>query len=203
MEKYIIAIIVGYLVGSINPAYFIGKLNGFDIRERGTGNAGASNIKTQLGWKAFFFVAVYDALKAFICMMVVYYLYPEDMVLRVLIGCAAVLGHLFPFYLNFKGGKGFATCIGIGFAFNWKLFLIIFVVSLVLAFITNWIVTATFTYMAALPIVSIISHEHYLIIISFLIISLIMFYKHIPNINRVLNDGEVGINGKLVKLKRD
>lgn len=201
MAKYIIAIIIGYLVGSVNPAYFLGKMHGFDIREKGTGNAGASNIKMQLGWGAFFTVAIYDALKAFICMMVVQFMYPGDVVLKVIIGCAAVLGHLFPFYLNFKGGKGFAACIGIGFAFNWKVFIIIFVVSLVLAYITNWIVTATFTYMAALPIFSLIHHEHYAIILAFLVISLIMFYKHIPNVKRVLNEGEVGINGKLVKIK--
>lgn len=201
MNKYLTVILIGYLVGSVNPAYILGKLNGFDIREKGTGNAGASNIKMQLGWSAFFIVAIYDALKAFICMMIVSYIYPGDIVLKVLVGCAAVIGHMFPFYLNFKGGKGFASCIGIGFAFNYKIFIIVFILALILAFITNWIVTGTLTYMFALPIITFVTNEHYIITISFLLVSLIMLYKHIPNIKRILHEGETGINGKLVKIK--
>lgn len=193
---YIIAIVIGYLLGSVNPAYIFGKLHGFDIREKGTGNAGASNIKVVLGWPYFFAVAGYDISKAIISVLLVRYLFPNQVDLQYLAGAFAVLGHIFPFYLGFKGGKGFASYIGLSLFIDFKTALIVLVCGLLLAFIFRWIVAGTFTVTIAVPIMSYLFHLSIICTVVFLIVSTIMLIKHKENIIRFLKKQEIGINGK-------
>ena len=107
----ILSITLGYLIGSFNTAYVCGKLHGFDIRERGSHNAGASNAKLCLGWGYFFLVAIVDILKSIIAFYFIKLIFPSSdniELLSFIAALAAVIGHCFPFYLGFKGGKGFA-----------------------------------------------------------------------------------------------
>ena len=107
--EIILSILIGYALGCINPAYFFAKAKGFDIRTRGTKSAGASNAKTTMGWKYGIICAIYDISKSIIAMLIIKYLVKDDTTLITIAGCSAVIGHIFPFYLNFKGGKGFAS----------------------------------------------------------------------------------------------
>ena len=144
--NYLLAIIIGYGLGCINPAYILGIIKGFDIRTKGTFNAGASNAKVTMGWPAFFVVVVYDILKAFIAVFLIRYLYPGQEGIAILAGCMAIVGHIFPFYLQFKGGKGFASYIGLVFAVDWKIGVALVIVGLALSFLANWIVMATLVF---------------------------------------------------------
>ena len=118
--QYVIAILIGYLLGSSNMAYWISKYKKVDIRSNGTGNLGASNATVLLGWGAGVIVAVHDIGKAFLSVLLAKALFYGVENVGVAAGVACVLGHIYPFYLNFKGGKGLASLIGVVAALDWR-----------------------------------------------------------------------------------
>ena len=122
--------------------------------------------------------------------------YSEDVV--IVAGCAAVIGHIFPFYLNFKGGKGFAAYIGMVFALNWKLGLILLAIGAILSLLTNWVVMATLTFILTFPIYNIITEDSIITIVVSIITTLVILYKHLINFKRLMHKEEIGINGKNV-----
>ena len=114
----IVAVVIGYMFGLFQTGFIYGKTQGIDIREHGSGNSGATNTLRTLGWKAGAITFAGDCLKAVIAILVVKYLFgdmfPEDIkVLEMYAGFGTVLGHNYPFYMNFKGGKGIATTSGV------------------------------------------------------------------------------------------
>lgn len=117
----IIALAIGYVIGAFQTGYFYGKAHGIDIREHGSGNAGATNTLRTLGWKAGVITFAGDCLKAVGSILLVVAILEENFdgdprVLGMYAGLGAVLGHNFPFYLKFKGGKGIACTAGVAFA---------------------------------------------------------------------------------------
>lgn len=117
----IIALAIGYVIGAFQTGYFYGKAHGIDIREHGSGNAGATNTLRTLGWKAGVITFAGDCLKAVGSVLLVVAILGANFdgdprVLGMYAGLGAVLGHNFPFYLKFKGGKGIACTAGVAFA---------------------------------------------------------------------------------------
>ncbi|MFX0083013.1 MAG: glycerol-3-phosphate acyltransferase [Candidatus Hodarchaeota archaeon] len=108
----ILGILIGYGLGSINPSYFLGKLKGIDIREEGTGNAGTSNLTLVLGFHYGLLAACYDTLKGIAAIFIALGI-GADFVFAHISGMAAVVGHIFPFYMHFRGGQGIATATGL------------------------------------------------------------------------------------------
>lgn len=108
----VLSIIIGYVLGGILPAYIFGKTKGIDIREEGTRNAGTSNAFKVLGLSYAIPTALYDTLKGLLAMLIAYSL-GADFVFIQISGLAAIVGHVFPFYLNFRGGQGNATATGL------------------------------------------------------------------------------------------
>ena len=123
--KYILITLIGYLLGCSNMAFYISRRKHADLRSSGTGNLGASNAVALLGWKAGILTAVHDVGKAFLAVLLAKWLFPELMYAGASAGVACVLGHIFPFWLKFRGGKGFASYWGMTLALNWKLALVI------------------------------------------------------------------------------
>ncbi len=109
-----ISIALGYLLGSILPAFFLAKAQGFDIRKRGTGNPGVTNVMETMGYPLGLTVALFDLVKAPLAILLAGQL-GNSMPVSYLAGFAAIIGHRAPFYLQFKGGEGLTTVIGIGF----------------------------------------------------------------------------------------
>ncbi len=110
-----ISIIIGYLLGSVSPSYILGKLlKGIDIREHGDGNAGTTNAKKVLGLGPAIVCGIYDLGKGLLAMWIAYKL-GADPIFMYAAGYAAIIGHIFPFYLGFRGGQGVATAVGILF----------------------------------------------------------------------------------------
>lgn len=109
-----IAIALGYLLGSILPAYFLAKARGFDIRKQGTGNPGVTNVAGTMGYPAAVMVALYDFSKAPLAIFLAREL-GNVWLISYFAGLAALAGHLAPFYLRFRGGEGMSTAVGIGF----------------------------------------------------------------------------------------
>lgn len=117
MER-IICLVIGYLFGIFQTAFIIGKIKHIDIREHGSGNAGTTNALRTLGFKAGLLVFIGDCLKAVVAGIIVRLIFtgthPDNITVLVLYsGIGVVLGHNFPFYLNFKGGKGIAATAGV------------------------------------------------------------------------------------------
>jgi len=121
----ILPLLSGYLLGSILPAYFFGKiLKGIDIRKVGTFNAGTTNVKRELGILPAIPTAIYDTLKGIVSLLIAQKFFKTSIVVSYLAGFAAALGHIFPFYLNFKGGQGAATLTGILLFNLYKIFIL-------------------------------------------------------------------------------
>ncbi len=145
---YLFAVVVGYLLGTSNMALYLSKLKNVNLRKRGSKNLGTCNAFMELGWKAGVLVFLHDAGKAVLAVLLTAWLFPTYAYSQHIAGVCAVLGHVFPFYLKFKGGKGHAAFIGMGFALNWVAALIATPFCLLALFLTDYIfslVVATIT----------------------------------------------------------
>lgn len=110
--EYFICCFIGYGLGCMNPAYFISLLKHKDIRNSGTGNLGTTNTFMNFGKACGCAVLLFDMFKAFAAVWLCRALFPEMELASVMAGSMAVIGHIFPFYLHFKGGKGIASLAG-------------------------------------------------------------------------------------------
>lgn len=184
--------LVGYLVGCLNLAWFLARRRGLDIRKEGTGNPGASNAMMLLGWKIGILVGVHDIGKAVLVTLLARLLFPGLPLSGVVAGAACVLGHLFPFYLRFRGGKGFAATLGTIAALNWRFALVLGVAIVVLVLITDYIVVGTVTTVVSYPIYCLVTQQRIAAAIL-AVIGLIILYKHRGNFVRILKGTEVGL----------
>ena len=199
---YFLAALIGYLLGCSNLAYYISKAAKRDIRKDGSGNLGASNATVLFGWKAGIAVALHDIGKAALAVCVAKWLFPELEFAGAAAGVAAVLGHIFPFYLKFKGGKGTASFFGLTIALNWKLALAAAIILLLATLITDYIVIGTFSVIATVPAYIGLFERHLLLAAIVGIASLIIFLKHQENIGRMIRKEEIGLRSTLRGDKR-
>lgn len=190
--KYVLVIICAYLLGSSSMSYYIAKLKGVDIQQKGSKNLGASNAMIVLGWKYGILVGIHDIAKSAIAVLLAVNIFPELAYIGALAGVASVLGHIFPFYLKFKGGKGFASYLGMTFALNWKLALIICVIIVVATLITDYIVVATTLTITIVPISLGIIAQNIFLPLILLIATIVIIYKHRMNYVRIVKGTEIG-----------
>lgn len=145
MLPYIVTILGAYLIGCSNMALYLSRWKGVNLRAGGSKNLGASNAFALMGWKAGLLVAVHDIGKAVLAVELSKWIFPAVPLLGFIAGVACVLGHMFPFYLKFKGGKGFASYLGMILAINWKVALCILAAVVILTVLTDYIVVGTVT----------------------------------------------------------
>ena len=191
--EYILTIIGAYLIGSSNMALYISKAKNVDLRAGGSGNLGASNTVTLMGWMAGFVVAVHDIGKSALAVIVAGMLFPEVANIGAVAGIASVLGHIFPFYLKFKGGKGTASYIGMTLALNWKLALAIMALMLVATVITDYIVVGTTLTILAVPAYMGIAEGSMLLALILCIGTVVIAAKHSANYVRIYKGTEIGL----------
>jgi glycerol-3-phosphate acyltransferase PlsY len=189
--KYLFCILIGYLIGAINPSYLIARIRGFDIRKKGSGNAGASNALILFGKVLGISCALFDIAKAAFAIWLCGRLFPELVFSFSVTGVSCVLGHVFPFYMGFKGGKGLACLGGMILAFDWRLFLIILAGEIIVAVVTNYICFVPLTASVIFPIVyGVMSRDVWGTLIICIIIP-VMFYKHMLNLRRIRQGTEM------------
>ncbi|WP_414051377.1 glycerol-3-phosphate 1-O-acyltransferase PlsY [Macrococcus animalis] len=185
-------LIAAYLIGSIPTGLIIGKLfYNIDIRQHGSGNLGATNTFRILGKNAGIFVTIFDVLKGTIPALFPM-LFHQD-IHPIIIGIAAVIGHVYPIYLKFKGGKAVATSAGVILGTNPLLFLIIAVIFFTLLFVTKIVSLTSILTSIANFIGSLFFEDKILMGISFLIM-IVIIVRHKSNIERILNGTESKIN---------
>ncbi len=144
----------GYLLGSLSPTALIAHFKGVDVRQRGTGNLGATNAMLNFGKAAGAAVMFFDIAKAYFACVLANYLFPSVMLPGLLAGGAAVVGHIFPFYLRFRGGKGFASFGGLVLAFDPELFVFLLGLGMALMLITNISISLQLSTLILFPVLS-------------------------------------------------
>jgi glycerol-3-phosphate acyltransferase PlsY len=181
-------------------ALYISKIKKIDLRAGGSGNLGASNATMLMGKRAGALTFLHDALKIILAVWIVRLLFPELVYGTIVTSVAGVLGHMYPFYLNFKGGKGFASYIGMCFMINWVFGLIMLLLMLIVALLADWIVAGTFFYILITPIFLLITQD-WIAACVVCVASACIFYKHIENIKRKIKGEETGIKEVIFKKK--
>ncbi len=190
------SLIIGYYFGCINLSYFISRLKGFDIRHVGSGNAGASNLVIVIGKKIGLFVAFLDIMKAFLAFRLAQFLFPEAFAgsiswAGVIAGVGAVLGHILPFYMGFKGGKGLACFGGTVLGIDYRLFVILFVLAFLIAMITDYICFAPISMAFIVPLSVGVIYKTWIPSAIISIASIAMLIKHRQNIARIRSGEEL------------
>lgn len=185
---------MGYVIGNVNPAYILGKLRGFDIRGRGSGNAGATNVTLVMGKVAGLFCALLDIFKSYAAYKLARMLFPLMTYGGILASIGCILGHIFPFWMKFSGGKGLASMGGMVLAHDWRLFLILLAAEVVLALVVNYICVMPLSLCLILPIIYGIQTRDFIGVILLVILIPVIFYKHIPNLRRIADGQEARLS---------
>ena len=211
MASYIIVTIIAYLLGSISFSVIISKkMAGFDVREKGSRNAGTTNVLRTVGKKASIITLICDILNGVVAILVAYIagLILKDSVDKALLiqlaGLAVIIGHTFPIYFGFKGGKGIATALGVLLITNWNIGLICLVFALVLMIITKMVSLGSLAAAVLFPILIIfMPHTSYLVdgnyIIYGILIAALVIFNHRANVKRLLTGTENKIDFKKIK----
>lgn len=181
----ILIVILGYVIGSFNLSYFLAKFRGYDIRQHGSGNAGASNVVIMMGKRIGIFVALVDIFKAFIVCFVAMKVFPDKVYIGALAGTSVMIGHIFPFYMNFKGGKGLATLGGTILALDPKMFVVLLAIAIVLAVVINYICVVPMTISVVFAAVYGYTRRSLLSFLILMVAAVIINLKHIENLRRI------------------
>ena len=196
---YAVSVLAVYLLGCINTAAILARIKGFDIRTKGSGNAGASNALVTMGKGAAVCSALFDIMKAFIpvfLLLHVFTLTADYPLLPVLTGVSVILGHMFPFWMQFKGGKGFASLLGLSLALDWRMFLACIAILAVLLFSTRYIALATVSCSVLVPVWWIIFTGSIVQTVLLAAVCIVMIARHIQNIKRIINGTEIKFREK-------
>lgn len=192
--EYLICILIGYLIGTINPSYIIAKIKGFDIREKGSKNAGASNALILLGKTLGIGCAVFDIAKTVFAIWLCGKLFPQKPLIFVVSGLSCMIGHIFPFYMKFRGGKGLACLGGIVLAFDWRVFLIMLACEAVVAVGSNYICFVPMTASVAFPVIYGIMRKDWFGAALFCLMIPIVLFRHKENLVRIKNGTEMRLS---------
>lgn len=195
MIKLISPIIFGYLIGSIPFGFITGRMRGIDLRKIGSGNIGATNTFRALGVTPAIAVFILDLLKGTIAVEVAKMIAPTSYWIIVISGVAAVIGHMYPIFLGFKGGKGSATSLGVLAGIAPDLFVVAMVFVLAAIYITRIVSVTSIIGVILLTILMFAFHKPMEYSIATSVVAALVIIRHIPNIKRLLAGTEPRIWG--------
>lgn len=212
MSAYIIVTLVAYLLGSISFSVIISKkMAGFDVREKGSGNAGSTNMLRSVGKKAAAITLVCDILKGVVSIGIAILLgniiadMNRELLLQIA-GIMVVVGHTFPIFFGFKGGKGVATSLGVLLMSNWQIGLICLVFAVVLMILTKMVSLGSCAAAVLFPVLTLFINENYTVLtegksgnvyfIYSVLLAIIVLFNHRSNIKRMLNGTENKLGSK-------
>jgi len=199
MITNLLIIITAYLLGSIPSAVWIGKATkGIDVREHGSKNAGATNTMRVLGVKIGIPVLLIDVFKGFAAVVLALLSPAFDIGtnafvnLQLILGAAAVIGHVFPVFAGFRGGKGVATIVGILLALHWQATLVAIVIFFISLFISKYVSLSSLMMGLSFPVsvIFIFKTESISLTIFSIVVCILLFVTHRKNISRLLNGKE-------------
>lgn len=190
------SMLIGYFIGCINLSYIFTKFKGYDIRKYGSGNAGASNMVILFGKRAGLIIAIIDILKAVIAVNLAGLLFEDAIVGRVnyaecIAGAFTIIGHIAPFYMGFRGGKGLASLGGTILALDYKMFVLLLLVAIVIAVVTDYICFVPVSMTVIFPLTYGYSRGSWIPMAIFVIPTLMIWYRHIENFERIKQGKEL------------
>lgn len=205
MATYIIIAVIAYLIGSINFSIILSKkMAGFDIREKGSGNAGTTNMLRSVGKKAAVITLICDILKGVVSILIAVLAGKiiknlDNALLVQLAGIFVIIGHTFPIFFKFKGGKGIATSLGVLLMINWQIGLICLIFALVLMALTKMVSVGSIAAAILFPILVAFIDQNYIVptsnsnwsyLVFSIIVALLVIFNHRANVQRILNGTE-------------
>ena len=212
MAAYIIVAIVAYLLGSISFSVIISKkMAGFDVREKGSGNAGSTNVLRTVGKKAAIITLICDVLKGVIAILIAFLVGKmvsglDNALLIQLAGVFVILGHTFPVFFRFRGGKGVATALGVLLMTNWQVGLICLVFALILIALTRMVSVGSIAAAILFPVLVLFIDQNYIVstsgwdnwsyFIYSVIVALLVIFNHRENLKRLFSGTESTISLK-------
>ncbi len=210
MATYIVVAILAYLLGSISFSVIISKkMAGFDVREKGSGNAGSTNVLRTVGKKAAIITLICDILKGVVAILIALLAGKiiqglDNALLVQIAGVFVILGHTFPVFFKFKGGKGIATSLGVLLIINWQIGLICLVFALILMILTRRVSIGSIAAAILFPVLVLFINQNYIVaestnwsyLIFSIIVAIFVIFNHRSNIKRILNGTESKISLK-------
>lgn len=205
MTSIIIVAIISYLIGSIMfSVIFTKKIAGFDVRTRGSGNAGSTNVLRTAGKKVAIITLICDILKGVVAVLIGYIVgkltkasVETSQMIILTAGVMVVLGHTFPIFFKLKGGKGVATSLGVLLMINWKIGLICLVFALLIMAVSRMVSLGSISAAILFPVLCIFINENYLIkanhfgyVLFGIILCLLVVFNHRSNLKRIINGKE-------------
>ena len=201
--------IIAYLIGSVNFSVLLcKKMAGFDVREKGSGNAGTTNMLRSVGKKAAAITLVCDILKGIISILIAMaigkiFKGSNGALLVQVAGVAVIIGHTFPIFFKFKGGKGVATSLGVLIMSNWQIGLICLVFAVILIALTQMVSVGSIAAAILYPVLTLFIPQNYIVpgnyLIYSIVLAVIIVFNHRENVKRLLNGTENRISFKGVK----
>lgn len=189
----VLCALVGYLLGGLNGAIVISRLTQHeDVRTKGSGNAGMTNFMRNYGWSTTLLVIAVDIGKAFLAIWLASLIWPEGgNTARMLGGVASQVGHVFPVYFGLRGGKGILSAAGVALAMDWRIFLTLFAVFLVVVILTKYVSLGSIIVAASYPIGFWLCFPgEYAIVALAGVMAILAIFMHRSNIVRLLHGQE-------------
>ena len=198
-----VLILGAYLLGSIPWGYIIGKFYGVDVRTVGSKNIGATNVTRTVGRMQGKLCFALDFLKGGLPVMAAQYATAAEswkssaqwVVIAVMF--ATIVGHIFPVFLKFKGGKGFASYVGMTLALNWRFALVVVAVIVAVTLITDYLVAGTMTTIVLVPVSIGFVTQSVIVPLILLVATAVITYKHRENFVRMYNGTEIGLKSTI------
>ena len=189
--EYILVIVLSYILGSSNMAKYLALAKKVDLTAGGSGNLGASNAVILMGWGAGVLTALHDIGKSALAVILARMVFPDAPHIGAAAGVASVLGHIYPFWMKFKGGKGFASYLGMTVALHWKFAIAVLLLVVVVTLVTDYIVAATTTTIIIVPIGLGLLTQSLALPLILLVASAVIAWKHKDNYVRMYNGTEI------------
>ena len=209
MMVYLVVLLIAYLIGSISfSVIFSKKFAGIDVREKGSKNAGATNVLRTVGKKAAILTLICDILKGVIAILIAMIIgnilnVADKSLLIQIAGVSVIIGHTFPIFFGFKGGKGVATALGVLFMINWQIALICLVFALIVIIITKMVSVGSIAATILFPVLTLFIYDNFIVdgnyFIFAVIIALIVAFNHRSNIKRIAEGTENKLGSKKSK----
>lgn len=202
MHAFLLSLLLGYLLGIVNPAALIAYIKKVDLRKSGTKNLGATNVSLSIGKKWGVFVMFFDIGKAYLAVKLAAFLFPDLAIAGLVAGSGAVVGHVFPVQLKFKGGKGSATFGGMILALDPMLFVTLLVFGIIVVLITGYTFLIPVSASAVAPLCVGLYTKSLAAAVILLLISALMHLKHIENFKRIPQGTEATLRDVINKHKK-
>lgn len=193
----VLCAVIGYLLGSVNSSVIVGRLYKIDIRAEGSGNAGLTNTLRVLGKKAAVMVLIGDILKGVIAVLIGILVIKTQWsdpaigeIYAVAAGTFSVIGHNWPVYFGFKGGKGILTTATVIFMLDWRIGVLVLILFIIIVFVTRYVSLGSICGAFAVPFAAIIFGYDWKFVLFMVFLALLAIYRHKANIKRLLNKTE-------------